>query len=133
MSVFSKIKNVFAPKHEPLVCKPSGVFELIRQCVDINAPPCGLVVEINGKTHKIGVASDYDSRTDKYFDVEFYFDDMEFASLPELIEKAQTDNVRVAELGTITVLEDEDGGDPRNNALLAEREIKFSTGERYDL
>lgn len=124
MSIFSKIKNVFAPRCEPLVCKPADVFELIRECVDINAPLCRLVVEINGKPHKIGVTCDYNSRTKEIFDIAFYFDDNEFPTLEKLIEKAETEGVRVAAIETITVLEDEDSGDPRNNVLLSDREIK---------
>lgn len=124
MSLFTKLKNVFSPSYEPLVCKPADIFELIQDYVDINAPLCRLVVEINGKRHRIGVASDYDSRTKEYFDVAFYFDDSEFPTLEKLIEKAETDGARVAELDTITVIEDEDGGDPRNDILLAKREIR---------
>lgn len=124
MSVFSKIKSVFNPHYEPLLCKPADIFELIRECVDINAPLCRLVIEIHGKQHKIGVISDYDSRTKEYFDIAFYFDDSEFSTLEELIEKAGTDGVCVAELEMITVLKDEDSGDPRNNVLLADRERK---------
>lgn len=110
--------------YEPLICKPSDIFELIRGCVEINAPLCRLVVEINGKRHKIGVVSDCDSRTGKYFDTAFYFDEDEFPTLDELIDKVETDGAKVAALETITVLEDEDGGDPRNNVLLADRELK---------
>lgn len=124
MSVFSKIKSVFNPHYEPLICKPADIFELIRECVDINAPLCRLVIEIRGKQHKIGVISDYDSRTKEYFDIAFYFDDSEFSTLDKLIQKAEADEVRVAELETITVLKDEDSGDPRNNVLLSDREIK---------
>lgn len=124
MSILSKIKNIFAPRYEPLVCKPADVFELIRECVDINAPLCRLVVEINGKPHKIGVTCDYNSRTKQIFDIAFYFDDNEFPTLEKLIEKAETEGVRVAAIETITVLEDEDSGDPRNNVLLSDREIK---------
>lgn len=124
MSIFSGLKKIFDPRYAPLVCKPGDVFALIREFVDINAPLCRLVVEINGKPHKIGVTSDYNSRANEYFDIAFYLDDNEFPTLEELIEKAETEGVRVAALETITVLEDEDSGDPRNNVLLADREIK---------
>lgn len=124
MSLFSKIKNVFDPHYEPLVCKPADIFELFRECVEFDALLCRLVVEINGKQHKIGVTSDYNSRTGEFFDIAFYLDDSEFPTLEALINNAEIDGFRVAEFKTITVLEDEDSGDPRNNVLLADREIK---------
>lgn len=124
MSIFSKIKNAVKPHYEPLVCKPADIFDLIRECVEINAPLCRLIAEVNGKPHKIGVTSDYDSRTKEHFDIAFYLDDSDFPSLEALINNAKIDGFRIADLKTIIVLEDEDSGDPRNNVLLEQREIK---------
>lgn len=124
MGIFSKIKSAFNPKYEPLVCKPADILELLGECVSIGAPLCNLVIEINEKPHKIGVTSDYDSRTGKPFDIVFYLNGEEFPSLDELTEKAAIDGVRFVELETVTVLRDEEAGDPRGNALLEKREIR---------
>lgn len=124
MSIFSKIKNAFNPQYEPLVCKPTDIIDLFEECVSIDAPLCNLIIEIHGKPHKIGVTSDYDSRAKKSFDIVFYLDDAEFSTLAELAEKAAADGMRFVELEIVTVLEDKEAGDPRNNTLLEKREIK---------
>lgn len=124
MSIFSRIKNAVKPHYEPLVCKPLDIIDLFEECVSIDAPLCSLIIEIHGKPHKIGVTSDYDSRTKEHFDIAFYFDDAEFSALAELSEKAMVDGTRFVELETVTVLEDKESGDPRNNTLLEKREIK---------
>lgn len=124
MGIFSKLKATLNPHYEPLVCKPADIFDLIREGVEINAPLVNLVVEINGKQHKIGVTSDYDRCANKFFDIAYFLDDSEFTTLEELIEKAEIDFKRFAELETVTVLEDTEAGDPRNYTLLEKREIK---------
>ncbi len=124
MSVFGKIKNIFAPKWEPLMCRPSDIIDLFRQDVAINAPLEDFTVEINGKPHHIGISSEYDSRAG-YSDIYFYLDDQCFRTLEGFEEKASADGVLFIGLETVKILrENLNGGDPRDYVLLAQREIK---------
>lgn len=124
MSVFGKIKNLFAPKWEPLVCRPADMIDLFGQDIAINAPLEDFTVEINGKPHHIGISSEYDNR-EGYSDIYFYLDDQCFRTLEDFEENAIADGVLFKDLETIKILrENLDSGDPRNYVLLAQREIK---------
>lgn len=123
MSVFKKIKSLFAPKWEPLVCRPADIIDLFRQDVTIDAPLEDLTVEINGKPHHVGISSDYDK--ERFFDTYFFLDDQCFKTLEGFVKKASVDGVLFSELETIKILnENLDSGDPRNSVLLSQREIK---------
>lgn len=59
------------------------------------------------------------TREGKYFDMIYYFDENECKSIPEL--KAL---LPYSFGDAVTVIEDEDMGDPHNNTLLSERELR---------
>lgn len=123
MSFLNKLKNFFAPKWEPLVCRPGDIIDLFRQDVAIGAPLEDLTVEINGKPHHVGISSDYDKG--HFFDTYFFLDDQCFKTLEGFVKKASVDGVLFSELETIKILsENLDSGDPRNSVLLSQREIK---------
>lgn len=122
MPFLEKIKSIFAPKWEPLVCRPADLIDLFRQDVAIGAPLEDLMVEISGKPHHIGISSDYDRG--RFFDTYFFFDDQCFRTLEGLAEKCTVDGVLFMSLETVTILEILDSGDPRNSVLLSQREIK---------
>ncbi len=124
MPFLEKIKNFFAPKWEPLVCRPADIIDLFRQDIATNAPLEDLTVEINGKPHHVGISSEYD-RSKGFSDTYFFFDDQCFKTLEGFVKKASVDGVLFSELETIKILrENLDSGDPRNSVLLSQREIK---------
>ena len=123
MPFLDKLKGLFAPKWEPLVCRPADIIDLFRQNVAAGAPLEDLTVEINGKPHHVGISSQYDSG--RYHDTYFFFDDQCFRTLDGFAEKCTVDDVRFSELETVKILrENLDSGDPRNSVLLSQREIK---------
>ena len=123
MPFLDKLKGLFAPKWEPLVCRPADIIDLFRQDVAAGAPLEDLTVEINGKPHHVGISSQYDSG--RYHDTYFFFDDQCFRTLDGFAEKCAVDDVRFSELETVKILrENLDSGDPRNSVLLSQREIK---------
>lgn len=124
MSVFDKMKSLFAPKWEPLVCRPADIIDLFKQDISTDAPLEDLTVEINGKPHHIGISSEYD-RQGGFSGTYFFFDDQCFRTLEGFAEKCAVDGVLFSELETIKILrENLDSGDPRNSVLLSQREIK---------
>lgn len=124
MPFLEKIKSFFAPKWEPLVCRPADIIDLFRQDVAANAPLEDLTVEINGKPHRIGISSDY-NKSGGFSDTYFFFDDQCFRTLEGLKEKCTVDGGLFSELDTVKILrENLDSGDPRNSVLLSQREIK---------
>lgn len=99
---------------EPLFCKPADIFNLIKECVDINAPLLNLVIEYNSAEHKIGVTSDYSS-TRGPFDTVYYCDDAEYSTLEEMQLSCCIDGELFSEMATVKILRDEEVGDPRGN------------------
>lgn len=123
MPFLEKLRNFFAPKWEPLVCRPADIIDLFKQDIATNAPLEDLTVEINGKPHQVGISSDYDKGV--FFDTYFFLDDQCFKTLEGFVNKASVDGVLFSELETIKILrENLDSGDPRNSVLLSQREIK---------
>ena len=123
MSFTEKIKSLFAPKWEPLVCRPADIIDLFRQDVAAGAPLEDLTVEINGKPHHVGISSQYDSG--RYHDTYFFFDDQCFRTLEGFAKKCTVDGELFAALDTVKILrENLDSGDPRSSVLLSQREIK---------
>lgn len=112
-------KQFITPKWRPLSCTPGDIIAVFRECISINAPMARFVVEHNGIQHRLGMDADYSGG--KWSDIKFYIDDERFSTLEEFCEKSRIDGDRFAELDMISVLEDEDGGDPRNNLMLAKR------------
>lgn len=112
------------PKWVPLVCKPQDIVELIQQCVDVDAPLCRLVVEYHGVRYQVGVTSDFEAGKG-CFDIVYYLDEQEFDTLEDFCRYALMGDTHFMNLETITVLEDEDAGDPRSYVLLEQREIKL--------
>ena len=124
MPFLDKLKNLFAPKWEPLVCRPADIIDLFRQDVAMGAPLEDLTVEINGTLHHVGISSQYDGSRG-YCDTYFFFDDQCFRTLDGFSEKCTVDGELFAALETVKILrENLDSGDPRNSVLLSQREIK---------
>ncbi len=119
---FIHTKQFITPKFRPLSCSPGDIIALFRECISINAPMARFVVEHNGMRHRLGMDADYSSG--EWSDIEFYLDDERFSTLDEFCEKCSIDGDLFAEMDMISVLEDEDAGDPRNNVMLSSREIK---------
>lgn len=115
-------KQLITPKWRPLSCTPDDIIMVFRECISINAPMARFVVEHNGIQHRLGMDADYSGG--KWSDIKFYVDDERFSSLDEFWEKSRMDGERFADIDMISVLEDEDGGDPRNNLMLAKKGIK---------
>lgn len=124
MPFLEKLKNFFAPKWKPLVCRPADIIDLFRQDIAADTPLEDLTIAINGKPHRVGVSSDYD-KSGGFSDTYFFLDDQCFKTLEGFVKKASVDGVLFSELETITILrENLDSGDPRNSVLLSQREIK---------
>lgn len=124
MSFLKKLKNFFAPKWEPLVCRPADIIDLFKQDIATDAPLEDLTVEIDGNPHHVGISSDYDRRKG-FFDTYFFLDDQCFRTLEGFAAKASVDGALFSEMETVTVLrENLYSGDPRNSVLLSQREIK---------
>lgn len=121
MGLFKKLQNFFSPQIKPLVCTPQDVFAYIEECIAINAPIGRLVIEHNGARHRIGVTADYDSKKG-FFDIAYYLDDYLYTDYAEF-KIITLDGSYFCDLERITVIEDEDCGDPRANTILAGREI----------
>ncbi len=124
MSIFDKMKTLFAPKWEPLVCRPTDILDLFRQDIAAGAPLEDLTVEINGKPHHVGISSEYD-RQGGFSETYFFLDDQCFRTLEGFEGKCSVDGVLFCDLETVKILrENLDSGDPRNSVLLSQREIK---------
>ena len=109
-------KQFITPKWRPLSCTPGDIISVFRKCISINAPMARFVVEYNGIQHRLGMDADYSGG--KWSDVKFYVDNERFSSLEEFCEKSTIDGNRFAEMDIISVLEDEDGGDPRSKLTI---------------
>ncbi len=119
---FSHNKQFITPKWRPLSCTPGDITALFRECISINAPMARFIVEHNGMQHRLGMDADYSGG--EWSNTEFYIDDERFSSLEEFCEKCRIDGDLFTEMDVISVLEDEDCGDPRNNVMLSSREVK---------
>lgn len=123
MPFLDKLKGFFAPKWEPLVCRPADIIDLFRQDIATGAPLEDLTVEINGRLHHVGISSQYEGG--RYSDTYFFFDDQCFRTPDGFAEKCTVDGELFTELETVKILrENLDSGDPRNSVLLSQREIK---------
>ncbi len=124
MSLFSAIKKFFKPQYAPLICSPHDIFDLVEECIEIDAPICRLVIEHEGVKYQFGVTADYSSKLG-FFDVMYYLDNDEYTDFDQFKREAKINGKYLLDLGTIAVIEDVDAGDPRSNKLLAQREIKY--------
>lgn len=123
MPFLEKLKSFFAPKWEPLVCRPADIIDLFAQDIATDAPLEDLTVEINGRPHRVGISSDYDKGA--FFDTYFFLDDQCFRTLEGFAGKCMVDGMLFTELETVKILrENLYSGDPRNSVLLSQREIK---------
>ena len=124
MSFIDKLKGLFAPKWEPLICRPDDIIDLFRQDIATGAPLEDLTVEINGVLHHVGISSQHDGGRG-YHDTYFFFDDQCFRTIEGFAEKCTVDGALFSELETVKILrENLDSGDPRNSVLLSQRELK---------
>ncbi len=112
------LDNLFKKKNTELICKFQDVFDLMEESVRIDAPITRLIIRVDNQIHKIGVSADM-TRGGEYFDIIYYFDEAQCKSISEL--KARLPYSFGDE---VTVIEDEDMGDPHSNKLLSERELR---------
>ena len=115
MGLFNRL---FKKKEYALNCKLQDVYDLLSESVSIGAPITNLIVRIDNQVHKIGVSADM-TKAGKYFDIIYYYDDIEQQSLGALMAL-----IPFSWNKEITVIEDEEMGDPHYFTLLANREIK---------
>lgn len=113
--MFKKIKQFIAPKWRPFACRPEDIIAVFRECISINAPMARFIVEYKGARHKLGMDANYERG--KWSNIEFYIDGTRYATLEEFCENCTIDGDRFVDVEFISILEDEDSGDPRNNAL----------------
>ena len=104
-------------KVQPLKCRWQDICDLMKECVEINAPVLDLTIQIENISHKTGISSDM-TRSGAYFDIRFFFDDREYTSLNEMIS-----SLNYAFDMIVSVISEENVGNPRDYALLARREI----------
>lgn len=116
-------KKLFAPKWEPLVCRPDAVIELFGECLAIDAPISELEIEYDGKKYNVGMTADY-SREKGYFDLDYYLDGQHFRTLEEFMAGSMLDGIPFVDAEQIKVLKNKESGDPRSNVLLQKREIR---------
>ena len=109
--------NLFKKKNTELRCTLQDVFDLMEESTHIDAPVTRLIIQVDDQIHNIGVSADM-TREGKYFDIVYYFDKAEYKSIYELAAA-----LPYSSNDEITVLEDEDPGDPHCYTLLSEREF----------
>jgi len=111
------LDNLFKKKNTELVCKFQDLFDIMEESVRIDAPITRLIIRVDDQVHKIGVSADM-THGGEYFDIIYYFDGNECKSISELkalLPYSFSDEV--------TVIEDEDIGDPHSYTLLSKREL----------
>ena len=104
-------------KVQPLRCRWQDVYDLMKECMEINAPVLDLTIQIENTSHRIGISSDM-TRSGAYVDILFFFDDREYTSLNEMISSLNYSFDMI-----VSVIKEENVGNPRDYALLAGREI----------
>lgn len=104
-------------KPQPLKCRWQDICDLMRTCIEINAPILDLTIQIENKRHTTGISSDM-TRSGEYFDTLFFFDGREYSSLEEMLSQLHYPFDQV-----VSVIKEENVRDPRDYALLAQREI----------
>lgn len=119
MIKFNFFKQFITPKWRPLACRPNDIIALFRENLSIDAPMARFIIEHNGMQHRLGMDAEF--KLGKWSNIGFYLDDSRFATLEEFCENCVIDGDRFVEIGYISILEDEDGGDPRNNTLLTRK------------
>lgn len=110
--------TLFARKKvQPLKCRWQDICDLMKECMGINAPILDLTIQIANTKHHTGISSNM-NRSGEYFDILFFFDDKEYTSLNEMISSLGYSLDII-----ISVIKEESVGNPRDYALLAQREI----------
>lgn len=109
-------KQFIAPKWRPLSCRPEEIIDIFREGMSMDAPMARFVVEHKGIRHRLGMDAEY--KQGKWSNVSFYLDETRYDTLEDFCLYCVIDGYRFLELELISVLEDEDVGDPRNNTLL---------------
>ena len=108
---------------KPLRCMPGDIVDLMRECERIDAPIVGLEVELDGVRQRVGMTSDYE-RDRGFFDTVWYVDDNEYPSLDAFLANATLGGRRFSDIAEpVLVIRDLELGDPRDNVLLAQREL----------
>lgn len=121
MIKFNFFKQFITPKWRPLACRPNDIIALFRENISIDAPMARFIVEHNGVRHRLGMDAEY--KLGKWSNIGFYVDGTRFSTIEDFCENCVLDGDRFMDLGYISILEDEDGGDPRNNAFLMKKTV----------
>lgn len=114
--MFKKTEQFIAPKWRPLDCRPGDLITAMRESLLIGAPIARFIIEYKGARHKLGVYANYSHG--KWSNAEFYLDSERYTEIDEFCKKCSIDGERFVDIEFISILEDEDGGDPRNNVFL---------------
>lgn len=104
-------------KVQPLKCRWQDVYDLMQESIDINVPILELTIQIENKSHTIGISSDT-TCSGEYFDTIFFFDEREYTSMNDLFSALGYSFDMI-----ISVIKEEGVVDPRDFTLLAQREI----------
>ena len=107
----------------PLHCSAATIIRLLDQFATLGDPDIELLIEYNGKRHRVGAASGANNKA-KCVDTVFYIDRQKYASIGAFVSGATLDGTKFAYIRDVSVLRDRDFGDPREDTLLAENEIK---------
>ena len=119
-----KFSEIFKKKSfSPLVCRPADMIDFFRECLKIDAPEASFEIEYENQVYPLGISSDYTSQNG-FFDTKIYLDTQEFDTLEDFCRNARLQNQLFMSLETVTILRDLDYGDPRNNTLLEQRELR---------
>ena len=102
---------------QPLKCRWQDIYDKMEECVEINAPVLELTLQIENTSHRIGISSEM-TRSGKYVDICYFFDNREYRSLNEMIS-----SLNYASDMVVSVISEENVDNPRDYALLAQREI----------
>lgn len=119
MLKFNFFKQFITPKWRPLSCRPDDIIELFRNNLLIDAPMARFIVEHNGVRHRLGMDAEFN--VGKWSNIGFYLDSTRYSTLEEFCANCTIDGDRFVEIGYISILEDEDCGDPRNNVSLIKK------------
>lgn len=119
-----KLFEIFKKKSfPPLVCRPADMIDFFQECLKINAPNASFEIEYKKQVYPLGIRSDY-TQQKGFFDIKFYLDTQEFDTIENFCTNARLQNQLFINLETVTILRDLDYGDPRNNTLLEQRELR---------
>ena len=100
---------------ESVSCGVGIILRILEQCEDCSVQ---LVVRYHGAYYNIGIASDYDRQTRKFFDTIFYLNEQEFLSLDEFKSSAKINDILFTDICDMMEVVEADEGNPINLTIL---------------